>query len=214
VLGQDERAFMLMDKMFAGRAQTLQDVEAEFKQHKIPAWREYLYMYEVHITKSEIGGKYWAYRWDYQKKKVESEIRAGEIVMKVLFEHDGDWGKVPVRIFEKYYQGRESGFKAFISNVLKDMSVYIVDGLWDRQQLIKGRFAVLGKELSLEDRNWLFEELDALDDAVWDLDPNDIWELNSFVWKSRITEDEFRRCFELAKMYETTDVKAIFPVGS
>lgn len=209
MISQDERAYQLMDRLFAGQAQTIDFVEEEFKAAKIPAFREYLTMYKVHITRERIGGKIWAYMWDVQKKRIEDDVAAGDCVQKILRLYDADWDRIPIDAFRRW-----PTLKTRISSVLRDMGVYIDAEFWNRYLPVGGRFVSGYRELSLENRNWMFDELEYLESHLWLSSAEDVWKQNYPMWEHRVTEVEFSRCFELSKMYESTDVKAIFPVSS
>lgn len=209
-MNQDERAYVLMDRLFQGKAQRLPHVISEFKRAGIPAWDEYLLAADVHVTKDEIDGSRWAYRWHVQLMRLRDKLEAERFVAEVDMRYLGDWENVPLSTFAV----RGATFRSLLGKRLIARGVYIVgkDSDWDRfRNNGNGRFAVVGKELSLEDRNWMFEELEAVD---MEEDPEVIWKENAFVWEDRVTKDEFLRCFDLAEMYETTDVKRIFGVES
>jgi hypothetical protein len=211
MMDQDERAYVLIDRLFMGQAQRLPYVISEFKRAGIPGWDEYLIAADVHITKDEIDGSRWVYRWHVQLKRLRSEIEAEEFVAKVDMMYLGDWENVPLSTFDVK---KGATFKSLLGKRLIARNIYIVgeDSDWDKfRNNGNGHFEVLGKELTLSNRNWMFEELEAVD---LDEDPEVIWQENAFVWEDRVTKDEFMRCFDLADMYETTDVKRIFRVES
>jgi hypothetical protein len=210
-MNQDERAYVLMDELFRGKAQKLDYVIEEFKRAGVPGWEEYLVEADVHVTKDEIHGSRWVYRWHVQLKRLRDELAAEQIVAQVDEMYLGDWWNVPLSTFNLK---RGAMFKSLLGKRLIARGIYIVgeDSDWNRfRNNGNGHFEVVGKELSLEDRNWMFEELEAVD---LDEDPEVIWQENAFVWEGRVTKDEFMRCFDLADMYETTDVKRIFGVES
>lgn len=213
---------LLMDRLFDGRARRVEDVKLAFEKEKISGWSEYLADYGIHITKEEISGHIWAYKNDKQKKRVQYDQDASELVAKVLEEYGYSWDHIPMSALLSNIL-----LKTRIGDYLKYAGVYICgdEEEWDsnryRKTSDRGLLVPGFSELRLEDRNWLLGEYGEIkwmadEDPMLpgDIDGELLWQRHSYLMKDRVRKNEFMRCCELVNMYGSYDPKVIFIAGS
>jgi hypothetical protein len=202
----DEKAMLLMDELFEGRARKLDDVIAAFNQRGVPTYETYLKSYGISTTRKEIEGtgSRWCYKGATQIERIKNDVWAGEEIARLIERWEG---RIPVRHIRgrktKYYEKIRE--KQSLGRCLKDLGYYNTGSY----------FEFVGYELHEEDRDWFFEELIwALDNSRWPLDFEELWMEHGDLWHERISEVAARRCVEIANRHRSTDVKAIFPIGS